>query len=136
MENKQNDLPVIKHHQIKISFNGDMASVTVNGSDMEDFDISNFPENIVTELLRYGWKQKVSDYRAADKLRGNDKKDSIAECHQMMMNGTFRQKSEKREKMSFAEQLVQWNKMSDENKTNLRSILGNHLTDKLIKASE
>lgn len=123
-----------KKRQVKITFTDGSANVTVVGTDADmDFDLTQFPDNVVAELAQYGWKQKVSDFRANDKLRGDDKLDAIAECHEMLVNGEFRKKG-KKEKISFDERLKAWRPMSDTIRDSVRPMLGSALCKKLDNA--
>ena len=126
----------VKRRQVKITFEGLNATVKVNGSDnVMTFDIDGLDDNIKHELLQYGWKQKVSDFRASDKLVEDEKVEAIAECHTMLESGEFRQKGAVREKVSIEDQLAAWSEMSDTEKANVNLISPN-LFKKLEKASQ
>lgn len=121
--------------QVKITFTEGHATVKVNGSEDEiEYTLTDIPDEIREELFQYGWKQKVSDYKAGDLLRGEDKLEAITECHEMLLAGEFRQKGEKRQKVSFETQLKSWEKMDDTEKKAVRSVIGNSRCDKLEKA--
>ncbi len=124
MENTT-DVNVKKSRIVRITFTAGVATVNVNDSDeSKDFDIRNFSDEIVQELLQYGWKQKVSDYRASDKLRGSDKLDAIAECHEMLINGEFRQKRES-SAVPIAEQIIAFGNLSDDQKEAIKLVSPN-----------
>ncbi len=125
-----------KKRQVKITFTEGSAIVTVNGSD-EKYEalLSDIPDDIKEELLHYGWKQKVSDFRASDRLQGSDKMEAIMECHEMLVGGEFRQKGVERSKVSFEERLIAWKTLSAQDKDSVRFILGESLCAKLEKAS-
>ena len=126
-----NNETVAKKRQLKITFTDGSANVKLVDSDANrDYDLTQFPENVIMELAQYGWKQKVSDYRANDKLKGDDKLDAITECHDMLVAGEFRKKG-KKEKISFEERLKVWRPMSAEIRDNIRPMLGSALCKKL-----
>lgn len=117
----QTNESTVKKHQVKTTFTGLIATVNVNGI-KQSFDIADLPDEIKVDLLQYGWKQKVSDYRANDRLQGQDKLDAIVECHEMLDNGNFRQVRAKAESMSIEEQLLAWSEMSDVEKQAVKSV--------------
>ncbi len=117
------DVNVTKKRQVRITFTEGIATVNVNGTDeTEEFDITKFSDDIIEELLQYGWKQKVSDYRASDKLQGIDKLEAIGDCHKMLINGDFRQKRAVSVNVLTADQISAWGTMSDIEKDSVRLI--------------
>lgn len=117
----QTNEATVKKHQVKTTFSGLIATVNVNGI-KQSFDIADLPDDIKIDLLQYGWKQKVSDYRANDRLQGQDKLDAIVECHEMLDNGNFRQIRAKAETMSLEDRLIAWDKMTDNEKLAVKSV--------------
>lgn len=112
-----------KKRQVRITFTEGIATVNVNGSDeSQEFDITKFSDDIIEELLQYGWKQKVSDYRASDKLQGSDKLEAIADCHDMLQAGDFRQKRAVSVNVLTDEQVKVWADMSEAEKSAVRLI--------------
>lgn len=129
-----NNETIAKKRQLKITFTDGSANVKLVDSDTNrDYDLTQFPDSVIAELAQYGWKQKVSDYRANDKLRGDDKLDAITECHDMMVAGEFRKKG-KKEKISFDDRLKAWRPMSAEIRDSIRPMLGSALCKKLDNA--
>jgi len=125
-----------KKRQVKFTFEGLIATVNVSGSDnAEVFDIEELDEDIKLQLLQYGFKQKLSDFRAGDKLREEEKLEAIKECYEMLAEGNFRQASVKAKGPSFEEQLEGWRQMSDEEKKRAALLIGQAKADKLEKAS-
>jgi hypothetical protein len=111
-----------KERIVKVTFTGLNATVTVKDLDESmDFDIDSLSDEIKTFLIQYGWKQKVSDFRAADKLKGQEKLDAIIDCHKMLQDGETRIKGET-VRMSTEDQFVEWQKMSDETKDSIKLI--------------
>lgn len=126
-----------KKRQVKFTFTGLDATVNVNGSDeVKHFSISELSDSIQEQLLQYGFKQKLSDYRAGDKLQGDEKLEAIEECYAMLEAGEFRQKSEPKEKVSFAERLAGWELLSSEQREQVKPIIGEALYKKLELASK
>lgn len=111
----------VKKHQVKTTFTGLIATVNVNGI-KQSFDIADLPDEIKIDLLQYGWKQKVSDFRANDRLQGQDKLDAIVECHEMLDEGNFRQVRAKAETIPISEQLAEWAKMTDTDKLKVKAV--------------
>lgn len=111
-----------KKRQVKIQFDGLSASVNVNGLDETyTFEVSLLSEDMKIELLRYGWKQKVSDYRASDKLQGFDKLEAIKQCHEMLEDGKFT--SGRKGGFGITNEAVEsWIAMSDEEKAKVRLV--------------
>lgn len=130
-----NTVETKQKRQVKITFTEGIATVSVNGSDESiDYTLTDIPDNIREELFQYGWKQKVSDYKAGDRLQGDDKLEAISDCHEMLLKGEFRQKGEARQKVSFEERLKGWRGLSAEVRDSIRSMLGESLCLKLDKA--
>lgn len=114
---------VKKSRQVRITFTEGIATVNVTGSDdSKEFDMQFLSDEIKTELLHYGWKQKVSDFRASDKLQGVDKLDAISECHDMLLSGEFTQKRAVSVNVITSEQIETWREMSDKEKDTVRLI--------------
>lgn len=126
-----------KKRQVKFTFEGLKATVNVTGSDnVKEFDIEPLSDEIKLQLLQYGFKQKLSDYRAGDKLREDEKLEAIEECYGMLASGEFRQKGAEREKVSFEDRLEAWQELSDEQKQAVKPIIGEAMFTKLEKASK
>lgn len=117
------DTPTIEvpvKRQVKFTFTGLVASVYVNGSDKKlGFDITPLSDDIKLELIQYGFKQKLSDYRANDKLVGIEKVAAIAECYEMLKSGNFRQ-TRKSGVWLTEEVISEWQEMSDTDKAMVR----------------
>jgi hypothetical protein len=111
-----------KERIVKVTFTGLNATVYVkNLKGSTDFDIESLPDEVKTFLLQYGWKQKVSDFRATDKLKGQEKLDAIKTCHEMLESGETRIKGETT-RMSNDDKFVQWQTFDDTTKKNLSTI--------------
>ncbi len=121
--NEAKAVTVEKKRQVKFTFTGLVAKVNVNGSDKtEIFDIAPLSDEIKLELIQYGLKQKLSDFRANDLLRGDEKISAMIECYEMLEAGNFRQTRTKAESMSIEDQLIAWSEMSDAEKQIVKSV--------------
>ncbi len=120
--NEAKAVTVEKKHQVKFTFTGLVATVNVNGQDPMKLDITPLSDEIKLELIQYGFKQKLSDFRAGDKLLGYEKLNAIAECYEMLEAGNFRQTRTKAESMSIEDQLAAWSEMSDAEKQIVKSV--------------
>lgn len=108
---------VEKKRQVKFTFTGLVATVYVNGSDDKQmFDIAPLSDDIKLELIQYGFKQKLSDFRASDKLIGDEKVAAMGECYEMLESGKFRQSREPSKLLITEEHVEAWSKMSDADK--------------------
>ena len=118
MESTTNESPVKR--QVKFTFTGLVATVNVNGTDdKKQFDIVPLSDDIKLELIQYGFKQKLSDYRANDKLVGSDKMNAMAECYDMLASGNFRQTHKKG--VWLTEEIIsEWLKMTETEKSTVR----------------
>lgn len=119
MESTTNESPVKR--QVKFTFTGLVATVNVNGEDPMKLDITPLSDDIKLELIQYGFKQKLSDFRANDKLVGYEKLNAVAECYEMLKSGNFRQTHKKGVWLT-EEVISEWQKMTDADKTTVRLI--------------
>ena len=111
-----------KERIVRITFTGLNATVNVKGLDEpEEFDIEELSDEIKLFLLQYGWKQKVSDFHASDKFKGQEKMDAIKDCHEMLKSGESRIKGETN-RMSTDEQFLEWQEFTDEVKDSIKLI--------------
>lgn len=115
---------VKKQRQVRVTFEGLQATVNVKDSDdVIVYSIDELSDEIRLKLLQYGWKQKVSDYRASDKLQGEDKAEAIGDCHKMLANGDFTQKRESNSGPTLAEQKERFQQASESDQEALKRTL-------------
>lgn len=125
MDTTPKEVTVEKKRQVKFTFTGLVATVVVNGVDDEDkavFDITPLSDEIKLELMQYGFKQKLSDFRAGDKLTGYDKIAAMVECYEMLVGGTFRQKRQSGGVWLTDEVVENWRNMIDSDKETVRKV--------------
>lgn len=109
--------------QVKFTFNGLIASVSVVGSDEKIIlDIAALSDEMKVELLKLGAKTKLSNYRCGDKLHGDEKIATILDCYKLLKDNTFRQTREPVETIPVSEQVIEWRKFSDHEKSVVKKV--------------